>query len=265
MKFAGKWKELENIIMSEVTQTQKDKHGRPPFWALKTLVVEVDTSLNTLTHTGQLPPEHQSSVVMVVAGAMPPFTTLTHQLLTVHVNDIIITNINDAIIIHDTIFSNISDIIILNDTTINNDAIIHNINDIITNLNNNIIIKDITSNIKDITSKIFNNLGLRPCGSILTSLPGILVGAGLYTGRNAVPDRKQPGHWWMVEPRFLLTVSGLSIEESSWREVCGRPGSSLCASWTQYHPLQAPRHLECLIPLCRRHMSIEGSLTRRMK
>ncbi|KAL6036682.1 hypothetical protein STEG23_021829 [Scotinomys teguina] len=27
MKFAGKWKELENIILSEVTQTQKDKHG----------------------------------------------------------------------------------------------------------------------------------------------------------------------------------------------------------------------------------------------
>ncbi|KAL6078241.1 hypothetical protein STEG23_008164, partial [Scotinomys teguina] len=27
MKFAGKWKELENIILSEVTETQKDKHG----------------------------------------------------------------------------------------------------------------------------------------------------------------------------------------------------------------------------------------------
>ncbi|KAL6089632.1 hypothetical protein STEG23_027370 [Scotinomys teguina] len=27
MKFAGKWIELENIILSEVTQTQKDKHG----------------------------------------------------------------------------------------------------------------------------------------------------------------------------------------------------------------------------------------------
>ncbi|KAL6088008.1 hypothetical protein STEG23_033669 [Scotinomys teguina] len=27
MKFAGKWKELENNILSEVTQTQKDKHG----------------------------------------------------------------------------------------------------------------------------------------------------------------------------------------------------------------------------------------------
>ncbi|KAL6060211.1 hypothetical protein STEG23_004100, partial [Scotinomys teguina] len=25
IKFAGKWKELENIILSEVTQTQKDK------------------------------------------------------------------------------------------------------------------------------------------------------------------------------------------------------------------------------------------------
>ena len=27
MKFAGKWKELEKKIMSEVTQTLKDKHG----------------------------------------------------------------------------------------------------------------------------------------------------------------------------------------------------------------------------------------------
>ena len=25
--FAGKWMELENIILSEVTQTQKDMHG----------------------------------------------------------------------------------------------------------------------------------------------------------------------------------------------------------------------------------------------
>jgi len=27
MNFAGKWMELENIIPSEVTQTQKDMHG----------------------------------------------------------------------------------------------------------------------------------------------------------------------------------------------------------------------------------------------
>lgn len=27
MTFAGKWMELENIILSEVTQTQKDMHG----------------------------------------------------------------------------------------------------------------------------------------------------------------------------------------------------------------------------------------------
>ena len=27
MKFAGKWMELENIIPSEVTQTQKNTHG----------------------------------------------------------------------------------------------------------------------------------------------------------------------------------------------------------------------------------------------
>jgi hypothetical protein len=27
IKFAGKWKELENIILNEVTQTQKSTHG----------------------------------------------------------------------------------------------------------------------------------------------------------------------------------------------------------------------------------------------
>jgi hypothetical protein len=27
MKFAGKWIEIENIILSEVRQTQKDTHG----------------------------------------------------------------------------------------------------------------------------------------------------------------------------------------------------------------------------------------------
>ena len=27
MNFAGKWMELENIILSEVTQIQKDMHG----------------------------------------------------------------------------------------------------------------------------------------------------------------------------------------------------------------------------------------------
>jgi hypothetical protein len=27
MKFAGKWIKLENIVLSEVTQAQKDKHG----------------------------------------------------------------------------------------------------------------------------------------------------------------------------------------------------------------------------------------------
>jgi hypothetical protein len=27
MNFAGKWMELENSILSEVTQTQKDMHG----------------------------------------------------------------------------------------------------------------------------------------------------------------------------------------------------------------------------------------------
>ena len=27
LKFAGKWMELENIILSELTQTQKDMHG----------------------------------------------------------------------------------------------------------------------------------------------------------------------------------------------------------------------------------------------
>jgi hypothetical protein len=27
MKFAGKWKDLENIILSELTQSQKNTHG----------------------------------------------------------------------------------------------------------------------------------------------------------------------------------------------------------------------------------------------
>jgi hypothetical protein len=27
MKFAGKWMELEKIILSEITQTEKDIHG----------------------------------------------------------------------------------------------------------------------------------------------------------------------------------------------------------------------------------------------
>jgi hypothetical protein len=27
LSFSGKWMELENIILSEVTQTQKDMHG----------------------------------------------------------------------------------------------------------------------------------------------------------------------------------------------------------------------------------------------
>ena len=27
MKFGGKWMELEKFILSELTQTQKDKHG----------------------------------------------------------------------------------------------------------------------------------------------------------------------------------------------------------------------------------------------
>jgi hypothetical protein len=27
MSFAGKWMELENIILSDITQTQKDIHG----------------------------------------------------------------------------------------------------------------------------------------------------------------------------------------------------------------------------------------------
>ncbi|KAL6040959.1 hypothetical protein STEG23_035935 [Scotinomys teguina] len=33
MKFTGKWMELENIILSEVTQTQKDKHAMYPLYS----------------------------------------------------------------------------------------------------------------------------------------------------------------------------------------------------------------------------------------
>jgi hypothetical protein len=32
MVFAGKWIELETIILSEVTQTQKDMYDRSPAW-----------------------------------------------------------------------------------------------------------------------------------------------------------------------------------------------------------------------------------------
>ena len=31
MNFASKWRELENIILSEVTQTQRDMHGMYSF------------------------------------------------------------------------------------------------------------------------------------------------------------------------------------------------------------------------------------------
>lgn len=34
MTFAGKWKELENIILSEEIQTQKDKHCKFSLWLL---------------------------------------------------------------------------------------------------------------------------------------------------------------------------------------------------------------------------------------
>ncbi|KAL6030594.1 hypothetical protein STEG23_036551, partial [Scotinomys teguina] len=34
MKFVGKRKELENTILSEVTQTQKDKHGCLCIWGI---------------------------------------------------------------------------------------------------------------------------------------------------------------------------------------------------------------------------------------
>jgi hypothetical protein len=36
MKFTGKWMELENIILSEVTQTQKNTHGKySKLWFLR--------------------------------------------------------------------------------------------------------------------------------------------------------------------------------------------------------------------------------------
>lgn len=54
---------------------------RSPYWTLMTLVAEM-APLSAHTHAGQPPPELQSLVVMGVVGAVPPFTALTHGLLT---------------------------------------------------------------------------------------------------------------------------------------------------------------------------------------
>ena len=39
MKLTGKWMELENIILSEVTQSQKTTHGRPLIFSILCLSV----------------------------------------------------------------------------------------------------------------------------------------------------------------------------------------------------------------------------------
>ncbi|KAL6088900.1 hypothetical protein STEG23_029188 [Scotinomys teguina] len=38
MKFAGKWMELENVILTEVTQNQKDKHEDENLWIASRLI-----------------------------------------------------------------------------------------------------------------------------------------------------------------------------------------------------------------------------------
>ncbi|KAL6094067.1 hypothetical protein STEG23_009601 [Scotinomys teguina] len=48
MKFAGKWKELENIILSEVTQTQKDKHGTTGKASTPTSLTEQEHQMNNV-------------------------------------------------------------------------------------------------------------------------------------------------------------------------------------------------------------------------
>ncbi|KAL6065251.1 hypothetical protein STEG23_013396 [Scotinomys teguina] len=54
MKFAGKWKELENIILSEVTQTQKDKHDNPGFceFISATVMPDQNTAFHSTTSCG---------------------------------------------------------------------------------------------------------------------------------------------------------------------------------------------------------------------
>ncbi|KAL6083532.1 hypothetical protein STEG23_031436 [Scotinomys teguina] len=56
MKFAGKWKELENIILSEVTQTQKDKHASslPSPLSFYYLSLLTCAYLHRMTHCQQL-------------------------------------------------------------------------------------------------------------------------------------------------------------------------------------------------------------------
>ncbi|KAL6054897.1 hypothetical protein STEG23_020121, partial [Scotinomys teguina] len=64
MKFADKWKELENIILSEVIQTQKDKHdtfigmhnisttanSTTPYWPMEAIFIETITTVSNFIH-----------------------------------------------------------------------------------------------------------------------------------------------------------------------------------------------------------------------
>ena len=54
LSFSGKWLELENIILSEVTQTQKDMHGMYSLIS-EYLPKEVQNTQNAVygTHKGQ--------------------------------------------------------------------------------------------------------------------------------------------------------------------------------------------------------------------
>ena len=47
LSFAGKWMEVENIILSEITQTQKDLYGLDSLWLLAIKVQNTYNKINT--------------------------------------------------------------------------------------------------------------------------------------------------------------------------------------------------------------------------
>jgi hypothetical protein len=53
MKFLGKWMELENIILSEVTQSQKNTHG------MYSLITDISPDARNTQHTSHKPHETQ--------------------------------------------------------------------------------------------------------------------------------------------------------------------------------------------------------------
>jgi len=54
MNFAGKWMELKNIILSEVTQTQNDMHNRKLAWLSSDRLYQQLTKTEADTHSQAL-------------------------------------------------------------------------------------------------------------------------------------------------------------------------------------------------------------------